>query len=118
MHTANLQGAYYLISGLWPMFSMRSFEAITGRKHDKWLVNTVGALVAVNGMCMLLSQNKKSVVPLAIGSAVALTTIDVLYNAKGRIRKVYLLDAAAEIALVGGWVLNLMCPSKQKRSKS
>lgn len=39
------QGIYYVASGLWPLLHMRSFEAVTGPKRDKWLVNTVGALI-------------------------------------------------------------------------
>ena len=36
------QGAYYVASGLWPIFHRRSFEAVTGPKKDWWLVVTVG----------------------------------------------------------------------------
>jgi hypothetical protein len=40
----HMQGAYYLVSGLWPLLHFTSFEAFTGRKRDRWLVRTVGLL--------------------------------------------------------------------------
>lgn len=39
------QGLFYLTSGIWPLIDMPSFEAVTGRKTDKWLVKTVGLLL-------------------------------------------------------------------------
>jgi hypothetical protein len=40
---------------------------------------------------------------LGMGSAGALATIDIVYTAKGRISKVYLLDALLELGIVGAW---------------
>ena len=45
------------------------------------------------------------VVLLAVGSALALAAIDVIYVSNGTISPIYLLDAAAELALAGGWAL-------------
>ena len=33
-----VQGAYYLVSGLWAVVDRRGFEALTGRKKEYWLV--------------------------------------------------------------------------------
>jgi len=41
---------------------------------------------------------------LAVGSALGLTGIDVVYVRNGRISKVYLLDAVAELVLVAAWL--------------
>ena len=41
------------------------------------------------------------VMALAAGAAVGLAAIDVNYSAKGRISKIYLLDAILELGLVG-----------------
>jgi hypothetical protein len=86
---------------------MRSFEAVTGPKVDRWLVKTVGALVAVIGSGLALASRRRQLAPelmlVAAGSAAALATIDTVYVAKRRISPVYLLDAVAEIALVVGW---------------
>ena len=43
------------------------------------------------------------VIALVAGAAVGLAAIDVNYSAKGRISKVYLLDAALELGLAGLW---------------
>src|SRR5687767_6396396 len=46
------QAGYYILTGLWPFVSRRTFEAVTGRKQDFWLVQTVGALVGVTGAAL------------------------------------------------------------------
>ena len=105
---ARLQAILYVATGVWPFVSMRSFEAVTGPKVDRWLVKTVGALVAVIGSALALASRRRQLAPevvlVAAGSAAALATIDTVYVAKRRISPVYLLDAVTEIALVGGWV--------------
>ena len=44
---AMIQGAYFLATGIWPLLHLASFMRVTGPKTDRWLVKTVGALVAV-----------------------------------------------------------------------
>src|SRR5438445_2645656 len=104
---AKLQGAYFMATGLWPLLHMRSFLAVTGPKTDLWLVQTVGALVTCIGGQLLLSAHSEdsadNVRPVAAGSAAALGLIDVLHVGRRRISPIYLLDAAAEIALVCLW---------------
>lgn len=105
---ARLQSGYYTISGIWPLLSMRSFEAITGTKTDRWLVKTVGLLLTVVGVALGLASRRREVAPelalVAAGSAGALATIDTVYVARRRIRPVYLLDALVEAALLIGWL--------------
>ena len=104
---ARLQAIFYIVTGVWPFVSMRSFEAVTGPKVDRWLVKTVGALVAVTGCALALASRRRQLAPelvlVASGSAAALATIDTVYVARRRISPVYLLDAVAEIALVAAW---------------
>src|SRR5438874_8318552 len=45
--SALAQGAYYVVSGVWPLLNMDSFEMVTGPKMDRWLVRTVGLLISV-----------------------------------------------------------------------
>lgn len=103
------QGIFYLVTGVWPIVSIRSFELVTGPKADRWLVKTAGVLIAVIGAALTLAGRRRSVTPelrlLAVGSALGLTGIDVVYVARGRISKVYLLDAVAELGLVAAWAL-------------
>jgi hypothetical protein len=103
---ARLQAIFYVATGIWPFVSMRSFEAVTGPKADRWLVKTVGALVAVIGCALGLASRRRlapEIVLVAAGSAAALATIDTVYVARRRISPVYLLDAVTEIALVAAW---------------
>ena len=100
------QGGYYVATGVLPFVSRRGFEAVTGPKREWWLVQTVGGLVTVIG-CALLAigirrRSNPELVGVAAGSAAVLAAIDVVYVAKRRISPSYLVDAAIELALVGG----------------
>ena len=103
------QGAFYVATGVWPLVSIRTFEAVTGPKVDRWLVKTVGALVTVIGGVLVAAGSQRRVTPeiasLAGGSAVALASIDAVYVAKGRISPIYLLDAIVELPLAVAWGL-------------
>lgn len=96
------QGIYYVATGLAPFVSRRGFEAVTGRKREWWLVQTVGLLVTTVGTGVLSAVARERVTPeiagIAAGSAASLAAIDVVYVARGRIAPTYLLDAALEAA--------------------
>ena len=106
---AIIQGAVYLATGIWPLVSIRTFEWVTGPKVDRWLVKTVGVLVTVIGGVLLLAGARRRLMPetavLAAGSALGLAGIDLVYSLRGRISKVYLLDAIMEILLAVGWAM-------------
>jgi hypothetical protein len=95
--------AYYVATGAWPLAHMASFEAVTGKKLDKWLVKMVGALAVANGFALAVGARREDpseeTIALAVCSAIAFASIDVVYVARGRIRPVYLGDAAVEVAL-------------------
>ncbi len=101
------QGLFYLVTGIWPLISMGTFQSVTGPKADRWLVKTVGVLIGVIGGVLLLSGIREDDSPeltlLATTSAAGLTAIDAVYVARRRISPIYLLDAVAEIALIGAW---------------
>ena len=103
-----VQGVFYLVTGLWPLFSIETFQKVTGPKVDLWLVKTVGVLIAVIGGVVgragLRREVPSDIMLLATGSAAGLTAIDVIYVARRRILPVYLLDAVAEVALIGLWL--------------
>src|SRR5829696_5778392 len=101
---AAVQGAYFVLTGIWPLFGINSFQAVTGPKMDLWLVYTVGCLVAAVGATLLMAafsgRTTPEVIVLAVGSAVALAGIDLIFVLRGVISWVYLLDAIAEGALI------------------
>jgi hypothetical protein len=108
MDIAALHGLYFLATGVWPLLSRRSFERVSGPKADFWLAQTVGILVAGVGSTILQAKRHGRITPeielLGIASAAGLGLVDLAFVARGRISRVYLLDALAEAALVAGWV--------------
>lgn len=104
---AALQGVYFLATGVWPLVHIDSFLAVTGPKTDLWLVQTVGALVAVVGGVLLLAAARGRVsweaLALGAGGAAALGAVDVVFVARDVIPPVYLADAAAEAVFVLWW---------------
>ncbi len=107
---AKWQAAYYLPTGIWPLIpfvGIRTFEVLTGPKTDRWLVQTVGALVTVIGAVIGLAGSRRRVTPevelLAVGSALSLATVDVVFVARRRIRPVYLLDALTNLWFAETW---------------
>jgi hypothetical protein len=109
------QGATYLVTGLWPLVHMRSFEAVTGPKLEGWLVKTVGLLIGSIGAALLTSARSSAaarpVLVLGTTSAAVLAGVDVYYVAKRRIKPIYLLDAALELAFVVAWSLSRRPPA-------
>jgi hypothetical protein len=85
-------GSYYLITGLWPVIHLPSFELITGAKTDDWLVDMVGLLAAVIGATLVRASFRDTgtdVQFLAISSALAFVAIDLWYVAAGIISPIY-----------------------------
>ena len=105
---AVVQGCYFFITGIWPIFSIRTFMMITGPKTDLWLVKTVGAVLAVVGATLVLAgasgEVTASVALLAAGSSAALACVDVRYASRRVISPIYLADAAIEAVLILCWI--------------
>ena len=103
------QGAYFVVTGIWPILHRRSFEAVTGPKVDRWLVKTFGALVGSIGAALIAgaveSPRSRALRVLGIGSAVAIGLAEVIYVGKGRIARIYLVDALIETAIGAAWLL-------------
>ena len=58
---ALLQGAFFAVTGIWPLISPGTFQKVTGPKVDFWLVKTVGILIAVIGSVLMLDGGKRRV---------------------------------------------------------
>jgi hypothetical protein len=102
------QGTIYVVSGLWPVVHLESFEAVTGKKRDRWLVRTTGALIAAVGSALLVGaferRRSPAIKTLGIASATALGVADLVFVGTGQISRVYLGDAALEAAAIGAWI--------------
>ncbi|GER22260.1 hypothetical protein NCCP1664_07570 [Zafaria cholistanensis] len=104
---ARTHGAFNLAAGLWPLLHYRSFAGVTGPKVDKWLVQTVAGLSMAIGYAMVRAgsspEGMAAARRLGVGSALAFGAVDAAYGSKGRIRRVYLVDLAVELAWLAAW---------------
>ena len=114
---AATQGLFFVTTGLWPVIHIRSFEAVTGGKRDKWLVKTVGLMIGCIGGALLAATRSprvpKEIAVLGATAPAALAAIDVVYTARRTIPKIYLLDALVELGLVVAWTT--LYPRAQRR---
>jgi hypothetical protein len=90
---------------------MRSFEAVTGPKADRWLVRTVAGLMVANGVAQWGAEPSGEGLAAArrvgMGTALTLGAIDMAYAVPHRISRVYLVDAVLEAGWVMVWVRSL-----------
>ena len=117
-----LQAAYDTITGIWPLIGIRTFQWITGPKTDLWLVRCVGALVAVIGIVLGMAGRRGRVTPeitaLAVGSSASLAAIDVIYSSRGRISRIYWLDAIINVLFIGAWVSRIRTGTRRTAASS
>lgn len=108
-NVAYAQGAVWVVSGVWPIVNLPTFEMVTGPKVDGWLVKTVGALITTVGVVLLSAARRDRVTPeiaaLGAGAAAGLAAIDLVYVPKGRISPIYLADAVMEAGFIAAWAL-------------
>ena len=103
---ARAQGVFNVVGGLWPLVSIRSFEAVYGQKVDRWLEYTVSGLLVTVGVAQLRTRHESDVRTarvLGVGTATTLLVIDLVYVSRGRIRPTYLQDAVFEAAWLAAW---------------
>jgi len=106
---ASVQGAYFAVTGLWPLIHMPSFLAVTGPKTDLWLVQIVGALICIPAaVAFLIAWHGRLRVENLVavcGSAAVLCAADIIFVTRGTISPIYLLDAGVELALLIAWAV-------------
>lgn len=106
---SRVHGAFNVVNGMWPIVHMRSFEAVSGPKVDRWLVRTVGGLMAVNGLTQLTAREaeQRLSAQVGVGTSAVLAAVDVRYVSTGRISRIYLLDALVQLAWLAAWARTL-----------
>ena len=104
---ARAHGLFNVVSGLWPLLHMPSFERVLGPKTDRWLVRTVAGLLVANGLVQVRAEPSAVAMAQArrigVGTAATLMAVDLVYAPPRRISRVYLLDAVAEGLWVAAW---------------
>lgn len=102
--TLGFQAVYYVVTGIWPFLSMKSFLAVTGPKTDLWLLRLVALLIIVIGLTVGLAVWSERITPeivvCSVLSCLAFIGIDSVYALSGWISKVYLADAVVEALMV------------------
>jgi hypothetical protein len=105
---ARAQATYFIASGVWPLIHLPSFERVLGDKKDHWLVRTVALLVIAIGATLARAASRHEVdgnIRLlgALGAA-APGAISLVEGARGRISRLYLMDALIEGLFVALWL--------------
>ena len=106
------QGLYFVVSGAWALVHIESFQRVTGPKTDLWLVKTVGLLLVAIGAGLLLAVGRQlfdpALILIAMGSAAALLSIELVHVGKRVIARIYLLDALVEAGFLIAWATCLL----------
>lgn len=95
-----IQGWFYVLTGIWPVLHIKSFEMITGPKIDKWLVKTVGLMITCSGVIFIVFNDTMAALTLAMLNALTLGIVDIFYVTKKIIPKIYLVDALIEFVFI------------------
>jgi hypothetical protein len=79
---------------------------------------TAGVLITAIGTTLLVAawrrHNAVEMAVLAIGSAIGLTSIDIIFVNRGAIEPIYLLDAAIEVVLIAAWGMALIQEARNR----
>jgi hypothetical protein len=102
---AGAHAGYLLATGVWPLVSRRTFEHVTGRKRDFWLVRVVGGLVAVTGLSLAIAvvrgRRSPETQAVAAGSAVVFSIADVWAGLNQS--RLYFADVPAQALFAPAW---------------
>lgn len=105
---AGIHAGYLIATGLWSLLHRPSFEAVTGRKTDYWLVRTVGGLAlacgAALGASVISGRRSPEIQLLAGAQALVFMVADV--HAAAAQSPVYAGDIAVQAALSPSWFLS------------
>jgi hypothetical protein len=94
-----LHGSYYLLTGLWPLLHLRSFEAVTGPKADRFVLRAASALFTVIGGFMVVEARSDPRATARLGALTAAATATVSLRHWPAIRAVYVVDAVVQFGL-------------------
>ncbi len=108
------QGAYYLVTGVWPVLSFRTFTAVVGPKPDRFQTQAAGWMFVAVGLALqpwspgrypARSRAPLCASPrlLAASSSALAAAIELAYRRD--LRWVFTADAAVQLAFAGAALL-------------
>lgn len=102
-----LQGAYYMLAGLWPLVAPDHFMSFTGARAELWLAQMLGALMAAAGIVLWQGTQQRcinaSVPLLGVLVAMGLLGAELNYVSEQTLARSYLMEGVAEFAFLIGW---------------
>ncbi|MEU5893995.1 hypothetical protein ABZ835_45505 [Streptomyces sp. NPDC047461] len=105
--TARSQGLFHLVGGGWPLLHLRSFEWVFRPESEECPRRTTAGLLAVSGWVLPRTPSPQGGLAwtrrTAVGTAVTLPAVDVVYVPRGRIRPTSLLEAAMQAGWPAAW---------------
>lgn len=92
------QGAYYVVTGLWPVVHLPSFATVAGPKPDAFQTRVTGALFAVIGASLLTASTApgRGRDARLMGLVTAISAATVTAAHLGRVRWTLRAEAVAE----------------------
>lgn len=116
-----VQGAYLLLTGLWPLVHVVSYQLVSGPRSDLMLVRAFGALTAVIGAVLLVARARRrlgqEILLLGLGSALAFAALDVAEASRsGRVSASS--DAVLQLTLVAAWAVTWLSDARAERRRT
>jgi hypothetical protein len=102
-------GAYFVLSGAWPLVHLRSFESVTGTKLEGWLAKGVGACWVNVGVHLIRAglqrgRARRDERGFAVRTALTFAAFDFYYAGfRRRISPAYLVNGFLQLAFVALW---------------
>ncbi|CAN5374820.1 hypothetical protein BH11MYX1_BH11MYX1_02330 [soil metagenome] len=105
--TMRTQGAYYVVTGLWPVVALDHYMRATGQQSHGAVARVLGGVVAGVGVALaagLIPPRARKWV--GAGTAVALCAGGAYFGATGHGRAVNFTDAAIQAAFAASWLVD------------
>lgn len=97
------QIAYFTFGSIWPLLGSKSFQEVTGPKKDMWLQKDLALLLGVDALVIGKANRNQRLTPEIIllggGASTVLASVSVVNVIRGRIFRLYLLDALAQASI-------------------
>jgi predicted outer membrane lipoprotein len=103
------QGAYYMLSGLWPLVHFSSFAQIVALRINPFQAQSFGALLIVIGASLLEASRRQppGAFPTLLGVAVAaaIAVINLVWLPRLAVRSGLWIDVLIEVAIASALIL-------------